>query len=1244
MSKPFASIIVPTYNQAQYLPAALDSLLAQTDGSWEAIVVDDGSTDGTPAVIADYARRDSRIRPIRKDNGGVASALNLGLAHATGRWVHWLSSDDMFEPGKLAINREWIARHPECKFFFSYFTLLRDATGVRERRGLWGPLPAPEHQILTLLHRNYISGITICVDRDAWAKIGHFDEALYYAQDYDQWLRLLHRHKAMFIPEWTVVNRNHALQGSETFPEACYLDTAKAAIRCVNTHSFQELVPWTDLSDPYAALTAVHAALDVAADPTSFLYALGHHPGLVLRLLDWITHDVPDAVLAKALKVAVEARVCEEALKPGQDTFRAMWQDLAAALAARSTRWVYRAVDPVALGLQLYAVRRSQNDPRAEPVRVYLDRFDDVRVPELREPGYGSMRIVVAMPDAGDRRPQDAVVQITEDLIHRGRQVIVVDPFRRVYDWQPHRTYLPRHPGGSRDLAWIGHADLAYAFEPEDANWLDAARTITLDPSQKLSSSRVVHNLWEAETASPGAEPRTVVFLQRVLVGGGAERVVLDLASRIDRRRFRPFIVTLFECPRDPAYPADVPILSLPAFLREIGVGALPPPPAAAELASLPEGIDPGAFDAFIEDCWPAAFALRTLMSNLGPDSALVTIMEEAVIAAWIAQNRPYIASLHTLESVYVPEMYGAARLPAARWAFAAACTAASRVVFPSAGCGEDLATHFGVPAPQIETLGNPIDCANLRRRACEPLGEDAALLDGRFTFVCLARLDWTKNHALLLEACARMVAQGHSFQVLCIGIGGCEAELADAIETRGLTGIVKLIGFRANPLPLLRQADGLVLTSRFESFALVLAEAMAVGTPVVSVDCPFGPRTVLDGDRFGLLTPVDADALAAAMIRLLSDPALGERLSAAGLGRAALFDTARIANAWCDLIDALLPAAPAPDAAASESEEDFMKLSDVSTETLAEELAARLSKTEGNPVHGVFYRHGFHLLKKHFYLPIPDDTDDLSGFWGKSSALAGLDMNDAGQLDLIERVLPGPLTEFRDRFPIQRPEGDEARFYLINGGYMAVDAHVYYSLIRHYKPKRILEIGCGNSTLLAIAANTLNEREGSRARLASVDPYPWDVFRGGYPGLDELIDRRVQDVPLSTFEELESGDILFIDSSHVIRSGNDVHFEFLEVLPRLKPGVFVHVHDISLPKPYPEVYYDNRLYWNEQYLLQAFLAFNDAFDVVWAGNYMMLKYPEKMHAVFPEMNIMRESYPQSEPSAFWMRVKGGER
>lgn len=314
--------------------------------------------------------------------------------------------------------------------------------------------------------------------------------------------------------------------------------------------------------------------------------------------------------------------------------------------------------------------------------------------------------------------------------------------------------------------------------------------------------------------------------------------------------------------------------------------------------------------------------------------------------------------------------------------------------------------------------------------------------------------------------------------------------------------------------------------------------------------------------------------------------------------------------------------------------------LSEVSIEQLAEEVVHRARHDPASKCHAAFYRLGYHLLAKHFYLPIPDDTDELDNFWVESSALVGVDMNDTAGIEIMEKFAPRYLPEFRTMFPIEGPLKPPG-FYLINGGYMAIDAHVYYCLIRHHKPSRIVEIGNGNSTLLAIAASKKNEEEtGQRPKLTSIDPYPWSIFRQGYAGLDDLIVKRVQDVPLSLFEQLEAGDILFIDSSHVIRSGNDVHYEYLEILPRLKPGVLVHVHDISLPKPYPKVYYDNHLYWNEQYLLQAFLLFNDRFEVIWPGNYLMLKYPERMLAVFPEFQRMRQDYPMSEPTAFWMRVK----
>lgn len=308
----------------------------------------------------------------------------------------------------------------------------------------------------------------------------------------------------------------------------------------------------------------------------------------------------------------------------------------------------------------------------------------------------------------------------------------------------------------------------------------------------------------------------------------------------------------------------------------------------------------------------------------------------------------------------------------------------------------------------------------------------------------------------------------------------------------------------------------------------------------------------------------------------------------------------------------------------------------------LAMLTAFALRLVPGNAAHGIFYRNGFHLLRKHYYLPIPQEADLNSKFWEKRSELVGLEMNDTYAIGLLDSVFPLYLDEFRSSFSIHKSPADPAQFYLINSSFMAIDAHVYYIFIRHFKPKQILEIGAGNSTLLAAAACRQNRKEknGEEPRLTAIEPFPNALLSEGFLGLSQLIKQKVEDVNPELFSSLQSGDILFIDSTHVLRSGGDVQLEYCEILPRLAPGVLVHIHDISLPKPYPRVYFENQLYFNEQYLLQAFLCFNSRFEVVWPANYMILKYPERVCNTFPEYHEMRKSYPMSEPSSFWMRVK----
>ena len=307
-------------------------------------------------------------------------------------------------------------------------------------------------------------------------------------------------------------------------------------------------------------------------------------------------------------------------------------------------------------------------------------------------------------------------------------------------------------------------------------------------------------------------------------------------------------------------------------------------------------------------------------------------------------------------------------------------------------------------------------------------------------------------------------------------------------------------------------------------------------------------------------------------------------------------------------------------------------------TPLLAKIVLSNVAMTAKENRRAMFAKHGIHLLQKHYYSPIPEAEDLPADYFDRLSELPGVDINEDLCFQTMNDVA-GFMNEFRKAFPIGRKKDDQSQFHLINGSYMAVDAHVYYGLIRQHKPKRIVEIGAGNSTLLSAAASLRNQEEtGQPTELIAIEPYPWELFRKGHLGVTELIEKKVQDVDMSTFTSLEENDILFIDSSHVLRAGNDVQLEYLEILPRLASGVRVHIHDVSLPKAYPEVYFNEQLYWNEQDLLQAFLAFNSRFEVIWPGNYMMLKHPDRMMEVFPEIARMRQDFPSSEPTSFWIR------
>ncbi len=302
-----------------------------------------------------------------------------------------------------------------------------------------------------------------------------------------------------------------------------------------------------------------------------------------------------------------------------------------------------------------------------------------------------------------------------------------------------------------------------------------------------------------------------------------------------------------------------------------------------------------------------------------------------------------------------------------------------------------------------------------------------------------------------------------------------------------------------------------------------------------------------------------------------------------------------------------------------------------------------RIIKVTQSQINNIFFKKlfrlwqsvGFHVTKNHYYEPIPDTRTLKDELWQRQSELVGIRMNEERQLKLLSDFV----SKFKDEYdrppisPSQKPYEYHTNYGSFSFG--TVDGEILYCIVRYFNPGKIFEIGSGDSTRLFARAILKNKEESGReSQLVAIDPYPKDCLKVGFPGLYKLISKNVQDIPLSEFTELKENDILFIDSSHVLKIGSDVQYEYLEILPRLNKGVIIHAHDIFLPAEYRKewILKDYR-FWTEQYLLQAFLLFNDSFEVLWAGSYMHLKYPDKLERAF-------SGYKKEErwPGSFWMR------
>lgn len=290
----------------------------------------------------------------------------------------------------------------------------------------------------------------------------------------------------------------------------------------------------------------------------------------------------------------------------------------------------------------------------------------------------------------------------------------------------------------------------------------------------------------------------------------------------------------------------------------------------------------------------------------------------------------------------------------------------------------------------------------------------------------------------------------------------------------------------------------------------------------------------------------------------------------------------------------------------------------------------------------------GVSVTPSHFYFPVPRMKSFEGKDWRASRQCPGLDLALPLQIDrLANEILPHAMEW---KFP-ERREAGQPKFHFNNGYFERVDAEVAWSLVRHHKPRRVVEVGSGNSTLLLSAALRRNREEGSAGDLVCIEPYPAPYLRD-VPEVSQLITQPVQQMPLDLFRSLRPNDILFIDSSHVVSIDSDVLFEILRILPEIAPGVLIHFHDVFTPMDYPEKFVKTNLcFWGEQYLLEAFLSFNSAFEVLWAASAMQHFHGDLLCDAFPGWHDSFSRMPEEQkvfapsldgrnvwPCSFWIR------
>lgn len=272
-----------------------------------------------------------------------------------------------------------------------------------------------------------------------------------------------------------------------------------------------------------------------------------------------------------------------------------------------------------------------------------------------------------------------------------------------------------------------------------------------------------------------------------------------------------------------------------------------------------------------------------------------------------------------------------------------------------------------------------------------------------------------------------------------------------------------------------------------------------------------------------------------------------------------------------------------------------------------------------------------------HFYSPIVDvqDAHAIRAVRGRvtSPLPQGIALDTDRMVALTHR-----LAAHHSLFPFPRHHDHHHRFFFDNSFFGCHDASVYFSMLLEFRPHRVIEVGCGHSTALLLDTN--KQFFNDSIATTFIDPSLAELLppleRNDKPA-PKLLPLRLQDVPVEIFTELETDDILFIDSSHVSKTGSDVNHYLFEILPRLKPGVLIHIHDILYPFEYLDSWVlDEGRSWNEAYALKAFLQFNSSFEIVYWSNFVYHRLPELLRTLMPLCL-------ENEGGSIWLRKRPAE-